>query len=102
MTQLKQSAVPQPVVTKPVITLEVVPTKTHPVGKKSIQFNVIPITSNPTNTMISLQKSTLMVAIIDVQDEVEIAISADDDGVLLTKDKIGFLFQYTPSDMHII
>ena len=32
MTPLKQSAVPQLIVTKPVITLNVIPTKTHPIG----------------------------------------------------------------------
>ena len=38
-----------------------------------------------------------MIATIDVQDKDEIAISTDDNEVTLTEDKIGDLYQATPS-----
>ena len=72
-----------------------VPNKTYSVGKKTAQFTAKPIISNPTKTVTSVWKTTPILSNIDVQDKDDIAISTDDDEVILTEDEIGNLFQDT-------
>ena len=82
-------------VAKSIVTHGVVPTKTQPIGKKTVQFNTKPITYNSMKTVTSIQKPTPLVATINAQDKDEIPISADDDEVTLTENDIRNHFQDT-------
>ena len=69
-------------VAPPVVLPRVVPIKIHLIGKKQYKLPLNP-------PIVVLQYPILIVATIGVQGEDEIAISANDDEVTLTEDKIG-------------
>ena len=69
-------------VAKPAITPRVVPSKTHPIGKKTVQFPVNPIINNLAKTVTLVWNFTPVVATTDAQDEDETAIWADDGEVI--------------------
>ena len=83
----------QPAIIKSTMTPKTVTTK-PPICTKTVQFAPMITSSSSVKTVTTVWKLTPTITAIDVQDDKEAFIVAEDDEMALTRDEIGNAFKF--------